>query len=118
MPAIDITVVGNLARDPELKPIRDGTPLATFTVASNSRFKDDDGEWRDGPTSWVRCCAWGDLAENIADSLTKGDRVIVHGTLRQRDYEHEGQKRSSWELTASDAGPSVRFNAVKVASNG
>jgi single-strand DNA-binding protein len=120
MPAIEITVTGNLARDPDLKVIGDGTPLATFTVASNERHKSGDGEWVDGATSWVRCCAWGDLAEHVAADLRKGDRVIVHGTLRQRDYavddgEHKA-KRTAWEVTAADAGPSLKFAQVKIAS--
>jgi single-strand DNA-binding protein len=103
MPAINVTVVGNLARDPDLKNIGADT-LATFTVASRSRYKNDDGEWQDGTVSWVRCCACGGLADHVAESLHKGDRVIVHGTLRQRDYENvEGGQRTVWEVTADDA---------------
>jgi single-strand DNA-binding protein len=85
MPAIEITVTGNLARDPDLDYTATGTTRAVFTVASNERYRDNDGEWKDGPTSWVRCVAWRDLAEHLAETLVKGDRVIVTGALRQRD---------------------------------
>jgi single-strand DNA-binding protein len=119
MPAIEITVTGNLARDPDLKYTSSGAPVATFTIASTERYQ-ENGEWKDGTTSWVRCNAWRDLAEHVAETFNKGDRVIVHGTLRQRDYEvpakdgNPGGKRTSWEVNVTDAGPSLKYATVKV----
>jgi len=115
MPAIDITVVGNLARDPELKETSRGVSLCTFTIAASERHRDDDGTWADGPTTWVRCSAWRDLGEHISATLRKGDRVIVTGRLAEREYEHNGAKQSSWEVTVSDAGPSLKFTEAKLA---
>jgi len=115
MTAIQITVTGNLTGDPELKFTPQGVGVATFTVASNERFKDQGGEWQDGPTSFVRCNAWRDLAEHVAESLTKGDRVMVSGTLRQRDYEtKEGEKRTVWEVHAAEVGAALRYATVKI----
>ena len=119
MPAIDITVTGNLARDPDLRYTPAGAPVATFTVASTERFQ-ENGEWKDGATSWVRCNAWRELAEHIVETFSKGDRVIVHGTLRQRDYEvpakdgNPGGKRTSWEVNVTDAGPSLKYATAAV----
>lgn len=115
MSAIDITVTGNLTGDPELRFTATGVPVATFTVASNERFKDRAGEWQDGATSFVRCNAWRDLAEHVAESLAKGDRVMVAGTLRQRDYEtKEGEKRTVWEVQAAEVGAALRYATVKI----
>ncbi len=117
MTAISITVTGNLTGDPELRFTAQGRPVAQFTVASNERFKDSKtGEWQDGPTSFVRCNAWADLAEHVAESFNKGDRVVVTGTLRQRNYEtKEGEKRTIWEVAVSDVGASVRYATAKIA---
>lgn len=116
MTAISITVTGNLTGDPELRFTAQGRPVAQFSVASNERFKDGKGEWQDGPTSFVRCNAWADLAEHVAESFNKGDRVVVTGTLRQRDYEaKDGSKRTIWEVSVSDMGASVRYATVKIA---
>lgn len=115
MSAISITVTGNLTGDPELKFTASGTPVATFTIASNERFKDGSGEWKDGPVSFVRCNAWRELAEHVAESMGKGDRVIVAGTLRQRDYEtKEGEKRTVWEVAVTEAGAALRYATVKI----
>ena len=73
MAGIQITVAGNLARDPELKYTPSGAAVATFTIAANERIRGDDGQWKDGPTSWVRCTAWRDLAEHFTESVSKGD---------------------------------------------
>jgi single-strand DNA-binding protein len=119
MPTIEITVTGNLARDPDLRYTPQGAPVASFTVASTERYQ-QDGEWKDGTTSWVRCNAWRELAEHIVETFNKGDRVIVHGTLRQRDYEVPakdddlGGKRTSWEVNVTDAGPSLKYATCKV----
>jgi len=115
MSAIQITVTGNLTADPELRFTPAGAPVAQFTVASNERYKDGSGQWADGPTSFVRCNAWRDLAEHCAESLTKGDRVIVTGILRQRDYEaKDGSKRTVWELAVSEAGAALRYATAKI----
>jgi single-strand DNA-binding protein len=114
MPAITVTVTGNLGGTPELKTTSSGT-LCTFTVAASERYRDDTGTWKDGDTSWVRCVAWRDLGDHIAENFGKGDRVIVVGTLRQRDYEVNGSKRSTWEVTVADAGRSLKFAPAKAA---
>lgn len=115
MSAIDITVTGNLAGDPELRFTSSGAPVATFTVASNERYRDSGGEWKDGAASFVRCNAWRQLAEHVAESLRKGDRVIVSGILRQRGYEtKEGEKRTVWEVTATEVGAALSYATVKV----
>lgn len=114
MAGIHVTVVGNLARDPELKCTPSGAFVATFTIACNERIRGDDGQWRDGPTSWVRCNAWSDLAEHLAESVSKGDRVIVSGQLRQREYTgKDNVRKSAWEVTVAEAGPSLRYATAK-----
>ena len=115
MTAISVTVVGNLTADPELRYTGTGVPVASFTVASNERYKDAAGEWQDGPTSFVRCNAWRELAEHAAESLSKGDRVVVTGIMRQRDYEaKDGTKRTVWEVAVSEVGASVKYATVKI----
>jgi single-strand DNA-binding protein len=116
MTAITITVTGNLTGDPELRFTPAGRPVAQFTVASNERYKDgQSGEWKDGPTSFVRCNAWAELAEHVAECLNKGDRVVVTGTLRQRDYEaKDGTKRTVWEVAVTDIGASVKYATVRI----
>lgn len=116
MTAISVTVVGNLTADPELRYTASGVPVATFTVASNERFKDAAGEWQDGPTSFVRCNAWRDLAEHVAESLAKGDRAVITGILRQRDYEAQDKtKRTVWEVACSEVGAALRYATAKIA---
>ena len=115
MTAINATVTGNLTADPELKFTPAGVPVAVFTIASNERFKDQAGQWQDGPTSFVRCNAWRELAEHLAESAAKGDRMIVTGTFRQRDYEtSSGEKRTVWELAVTEAGAALRYATVKI----
>lgn len=114
--SITTTIIGNLAADPELRFTPSGVAAASFTIAVNERYRDKDGAWQDGPTSWVRCNAWRQLAEHICESFTKGDRVIAHGNLRQRDWENSaGEKRTAWEVTVTDIGASVRYATVKIA---
>jgi single-strand DNA-binding protein len=104
-----VTISGNLTGDPELRFTGNGVPVAAFSVAVTPRIKDGDN-WRDGDTSFFRCNAWRELGENIAESFQKGDRVIVSGTLKQRSWEaDDGTKRSVVEITADDAGPSLRW---------
>lgn len=119
MNAINITVTGNLTGDPELKFTPSGVACATFTVAANERYQ-QDGQWKDGPTSFMRCNAWRDLAEHVCESLSRGDRVMVSGQLRERSYEvtpagpNDTGKRRVWELNATDVGAALRNATVKV----
>jgi single-strand DNA-binding protein len=113
MPDTTTTIVGNLTEGPELRFTQGGAPVANFTVAVTPRVKDGDG-WRDGETSFLRCTAWRQLAEHAADSLSKGDRVLVYGTLRQRSWETpEGERRSTVEVQAEELGPSLRWATAK-----
>lgn len=108
---INVTVVGNLVADPELRFTQSGIAVATFRVASSSRKYDSTtNQWVEDNTVFMTCSAWRDLAENIAHSLQKGMRVIVTGKLTQRSYEtREGEKRTVMELLAEEAGPSLRY---------
>jgi single-strand DNA-binding protein len=107
------TIVGNLTADPELRFTPNGAPVADFTVAVTPRVKDGDG-WKDGDTSFFRCTAWRGLAEHLAESLAKGDRVLVHGSLRQRSWETEGgEKRSVVEVQVDELGPSLKWATAK-----
>lgn len=108
-----ITVVGNLTADPELRYLTSGTALATFSVACNRRYQ-KDGEWTED-TSFFDAVAWRDLADNICESVSKGDRVIVSGRLEQRSWENDaGEKRSKVEIVVDDIGPSLRFATAQV----
>ena len=111
-----ITVVGNLTDDPELKFTPSGAPVANFTVASTPRtFDRQTNEWKDGDALFLRCAAWRSLAENVAESLTKGQRVIVTGALRVRQYERQdGSKGTSVEMNVEEVGPSLKFATAKV----
>jgi single-strand DNA-binding protein len=112
-----ITVVGNLTDDPELRFLPNGTGLAKFTVASTPRvFDRDKNEYRDGDPLFLTCTVWRDLAEHVAESLTKGTRVIVQGRLRLSRWEDKdtGEKRSSYGLEVDEVGPSLRFAQAKV----
>jgi len=106
-----ITVVGNLTDAPELRFTNSGIPVASFTVASTPRmFDKQTNEWKDGEALFMRCSAWRDLAENVAESLTKGARVIVQGRLQQRSYtDKEGNQRTSIDLQVDEVGPSLRY---------
>ena len=111
-----VTVVGNLTGDPELRFTPNGQAVASFTVASTTRVLDrTTNEWKDGDTMFLRCSVWRQYAENVAESLTKGTRVIVTGRLKQRSYEtKEGEKRSVVELDVDDVGPALRNATAKV----
>jgi single-strand DNA-binding protein len=113
MPDTTTTIVGNLTENPELRYTTNGAPVANFTVAVTPRVKDGDG-WKDGETSFLRVTAWRQLAEHAADSLSKGDRVLVYGTLRQRSWETpEGERRSTVEVQAEELGPSLKWATAK-----
>jgi len=111
-----ITVVGNLVADPELRFTPAGQPVATFRVASTPRMRDAaSGEWRDGDSLFLTCNVWRQAAENVAESLQRGMRVIVTGRLKQRNYEtKEGEKRTVYEVEVDDVGPSLRNASAKV----
>ncbi|WP_309134226.1 single-stranded DNA-binding protein [Cellulomonas sp.] len=111
-----ITVIGNLTGDPELRFTPSGAAVANFTVASTPRtFDRQSNEWKDGETLFLRCSIWREAAESVAESLTKGTRVIVTGRLVQRSYEtREGEKRTVYELQVDEVGPSLRYATAKV----
>jgi single-strand DNA-binding protein len=111
-----ITVVGNLTADPELRFTPSGAAVANFTVASTPRQLDKQtNEWKDGEALFLRCNIWRQAAENVAESLTRGARVVVTGRLKQRSYEtKEGEKRTVFELEVDEIGPSLRYATAKV----
>jgi single-strand DNA-binding protein len=111
-----ITVVGNLVADPELRFTASGQPVATFRVASTPRIMDrQTNEWKDGDSLFLSCNVWRQAAENVAESLQRGMRVIVTGRLKQRNYEtKEGEKRTVYEVEVDDVGPSLRNASAKV----
>ena len=111
-----ITVVGNLTADPELRFTPSGAAVASFTVASTPRIYDrQSGEWKDGEALFLRCSIWREAAENVAESLTRGARVIVSGRLKQRSFEtKEGEKRTVMELEVDEIGPSLKYATAKV----
>jgi len=111
-----LTVVGNLTAEPELKFTASGAAVANFTVASTPlNFDKNSGEWKDGSPLFLRCTLWRQPAENVAESLTRGSRVIVTGRLQQRSFEtREGEKRTVIELAVDEIGPSLRYATAKV----
>ena len=115
-----ITLVGNLTADPELRFTQSGVPVADFTVASTPRIFDRaSGEWKDGDALFLRCTLWRQPAENVAETLTKGSRVIVTGRLKQRSYEtREGEKRTVVEVDVEEIGPSLRYATARVTRAG
>jgi single-strand DNA-binding protein len=111
-----ITVIGNLTNDPELRFTPSGSAVANFTIASTPRtFDRQSNEWKDGETLFLRASVWREAAENVAESLTKGMRVIVSGRLKSRSYDtKEGEKRTVIELEVDEIGPSLRYANAKV----
>ena len=111
-----ITVVGNLTADPEMRFTPSGAAVASFTVASTPRtFDRQAGEWKDGETLFMRCSIWRDAAENVAESLTKGTRVIAQGRLVQRSFTtREGENRTVVEMQVDEIGPSLRYAKAQV----
>lgn len=111
-----ITVVGNLTADPEMRYTNSGVPFASFTIASTPRaFDKQANEWKDGEALFLRATVWREFAEQVANSLTKGTRVIARGNLRQRSYDDkDGQRRTSYELDIDEIGPSLRYATAQV----
>lgn len=116
MSAPSVTVVGNLTADPELRFTPSGAAVVNFTVVSNDRFYDKQAqEWKDKDPVFTRCNLWREYAENVAESLAKGNTVIVTGHLSQREFEtREGEKRTVVELEVEEIGPALRFATAKV----
>lgn len=111
-----ITVVGNLTADPELRFTPNGAAVANFTIASTPRtFDRQTNEWKDGETLFLRASIWREAAENVAETLTKGTRVVAQGRLKARTYDdREGNKRTSYELDVDEIGPSLKYATAKV----
>ena len=111
-----LTLIGTMVADPELRFSKSGDAVASFTVASNSRTYDRQrNEWVDGDALFLRCSLWKAQAENVAESLAKGMRVIVHGWLKQRSYEtRDGEKRTVFEVDVQEIGPALRYATAKV----
>jgi single-strand DNA-binding protein len=112
-----ITLIGNLTSDPELRWTPSGAAVATFTIASTPRTLDrQTQEWKDGEALFLRCSVWREAAENVAESLTRGSRVMAQGRLKQRSFEtKEGEKRTVVELEVDEIGPSLRYATATVA---
>ena len=112
----NITVIGNLTDDPELKFTPSGAAVANFTVASTPRtFDRQTNEWKDGDALFLRCAAWRQMAENVAESLQKGQRVMVTGSLKIRNFERQdGSKGTSVEINVEEVGPSLKWATAKV----
>ena len=115
-----ITVIGNITADPELRYTQNGLPVANFTIASTPRtFDKQANEWKDGDALFLRSTVWRDMAEHVAESLTKGARVIASGRLTQRSYETKGkegsppEKRTSIEFEIDEIGPSLRYHVAQ-----
>ena len=113
---VTICITGNLVDDPILRFTPSGAAVANFTIASTPRaFDKQSNEWKDGDTMFLNCSIWRQAAENVAESLTKGARVVVQGRLKQRSYEtREGEKRTVYELDVDEVGPSLRYATAKV----
>ena len=111
-----ITVVGNLTSDPELRFTPSGAAVANFTIASTPRtFDRNSNEWKDGETLFLRSSVWKEAAENVAETLTKGTRVVAQGRLKSRSYDtKEGEKRTVMEFEVDEIGPSLRYASAKV----
>jgi single-strand DNA-binding protein len=109
-----VTIVGNVTDDPELRFTPSGLPVATFTVAVNTRIRKND-QWEDRTDGFFRCSCWRDMAENVAESLTKGTRVMVVGRIQEQRWEdQEGGKRSRVEIQVDEVGPTLRWATVQV----
>ena len=112
-----VTITGNLTRDPELRFTASGLATLTVGVAYNRRVKDDAGQWGDGPPSFFNVTCWRELAENVAESCHRGDKVTVSGRLEQRSWEKDGEKKSSVDVVADDVAVSLQRATVTVARN-
>ncbi|MFC0436639.1 single-stranded DNA-binding protein [Kutzneria buriramensis] len=111
----EVTMAGTLTADPELRYTQSAIAVANFTVACNPRtLNRQTGKWEDGEATFVRCSIWRDAAEHVAESLKRGQRVLVTGSLRQRSYEKDGEKRYAMELDVTEVGASLKWANVEV----
>lgn len=109
-----VTIIGNVTRDPELRYLTSGTALASFGVAWNNRYKDRNGQQVED-TSFFDVTCWRELADNVSESISKGDRVIIYGKLEQRSWEtQDGEKRSKVEIVADEVAPSLRWATARI----
>lgn len=120
---VHVDLVGNVTGDPDLRFTGGGVPVCSFTVAVNERVKNDAGEWEDGDATFYRCSVWRDYAENAAETLAKGMRVMVSGTQKLREYEvksgdNAGQMRQSLDVTVEELGVSLRWATARVEKAG
>jgi single-strand DNA-binding protein len=114
-----VTIIGNLVDEPELRFTSGGKAVASFTVAESKRIKQPDGTWVDGPSTFWRCSIWESAAENMTESLHKGQRVIVVGDISDRSFEtKQGEKRTVKDVTATEVGPSLKWATAKVEKTG
>jgi len=114
-----LNIIGTIVQDPEMRFTTAGDGVCSFTIASNSRkLNKESGKWEDADVIFMRCSAWRDLAEHITDSLSKGDRVLASGRLRQRNYEKDGEKRTVLEMEVDEIGPSLKWASAKIAKAG
>lgn len=108
--SVNVSFTGRLVADPELRFTAAGVAVAGFRVAVSERVKNDQtGAWEDGKTTFLSCSAWRDMGENVAEYLAKGSLVIISGKLEQRDYEKDGQKRTTYEVSVTDIGQSMKW---------
>lgn len=115
--ATQITIAGNVGGEPELRFTNGGTPVVGFSVAVNRKRKDGD-EWVDAGTDWYRVTAWKELAQNVAATIEKGARVVVHGRIEHQEWEtKEGEKRITFQIQADEIGPSLRWATAQVSRN-
>ena len=116
MPGLpEITVAGTLTADPEIKYLDSGTCVANFTIAANDRrFDRERGEWVDASATFLRCSVWRQEAEHVTESLSKGDRVLATGVLKQQKWETDGEKRTAFELAVSEIGASLKFATAEL----
>ena len=117
MPDNTITIIGNVTRDPELRYLNGGSPVASFSIAVNRRWQNKSTQEWEEQVSFFDVCAYGSLAENVAESITKGNRVIVSGRLEQRSWEKDGEKKSKVEVVADEVAPSLRWATAQVTRN-
>ena len=110
-----MTLIGNLAADPEIRYSTSGTPICTFTIAQTPRsLNRQTNQWEDGEPLWVRCTCWQDMSENVAQSLKKGTRVLVHGRLGSHSYEYNGSQRRDTVMQVDAVGPDLRYATAEV----
>lgn len=115
----NITIIGNVTKEPELRFTPSGAAVANFTVAVNERRKNAAGEWEDGDATFYECAAWKEMAENVAESIERGSRVVLSGKLKARNYDRQdGSRGTSLDVTVDEIGPSLRWATAKVTRSG